>query len=135
MPEPFARLQSVEARQLEVLEVFVEAAHSGQPQRVRRRFPLFVTATARAVLLGHRLCLVCRRQIHRLGVRGPLAVHCSIRCAKHGYNFSDRKRATRAAWAKARRSRLRAAGKCLGCEGRSSFAYCGTCRAKRRADG
>ena len=85
---PLEGILSSALRKLEIVELFVEAQHAGAPHKLRRRFPLFVVATARAVALGSRLCPTCRAPVRRLGQSGPLALHCSPRCAKHGYNFN-----------------------------------------------
>jgi hypothetical protein len=132
--EPFARLQSVAARRLELVEVIVDAQHAGTPPRLRRSFPLFSIAEARSTIVTSRRCRLwwCQARVLRLGRRGPLAEYCSERCAKWGYNFSPRKRLTRSLWAKARRDERRAAGTCLGCGGaRGARAYCDGCRGKR----
>ncbi len=135
MAEPFARLQTVLDRRIEVLELIVDAQHAGAPPKLRRRFPFFVIYDSRVFAARARRCSLwwCRKPIlRRIGLTGPLPVCCSARCAKWAYNFSPRKRQTRAAWAKAKRDARRAAGECLGCGAASrGTAYCSTCRARR----
>ena|SRR5690348_2751429 len=135
MAEPFARLQTVEERRVEVLQLMVEAQRQGVPPKLRRSFPLFVLYEARVVVARARRCSLwwCRRPVlRRVGTRGPVPVYCSERCAKWAYNFAPRKRFTRARWAKARRDERRAAGTCLGCGGApGARAYCEACRQRR----
>lgn len=135
MAEPFARLQTVLDRRVEVLELIVEAQRAGVPPKLRRSFPLFVAHDGRVLVARARRCSLwwCRKPIlRRVGRFGPLPLCCSERCAKWAYNFSPRKRQTRAAWAKAKRDARRAAGQCLGCgTAARGAAYCLTCRGKR----
>jgi hypothetical protein len=132
--EPFARLQSVAARRLELVEVIVEAQRLGSPPRVRRSYPFFVVHDGRVLAARARRCALwwCRKPIlRRVAKTGPLPTCCSERCAKWAYNFNPRKRETRAAWAKAKRDQRRAAGQCLGCGRSNRGAYCLTCRPRR----
>lgn len=132
--EPFARLQTVLDRRIEVLELIVEAQAVGAPRKLRRSFPLFVVHDGRVFAARARRCALwwCRKPIlRRVAITGPLPICCSERCAKWAYNFSPRKRATRAAWAKAKRDQRRAAGQCLGCGNSNPGAYCLTCRPRR----
>lgn len=133
MSEPFARLQSVEARRIELLVLFCEAQRAGNPPRLRRSFPLFYQQSWRGLVAVSRFCPTCFDRVRSTGLRGPVRRYCSQLCAKYSYNFSPRKRTTRAAWSKRLRDTRRAAGQCIGCGHPGPIAaYCCSCRPSRR---
>ncbi len=96
-------------RRRDILLLFAEAEGRARPPKLRRRFPLFDVRKWRIAVVWVRRCKFCAEPVRRVGERGPLAIHCSPRCAKRGYDFSPRKAESRRVWQRAYRARARAA--------------------------